>query len=375
MQPKVESLDDSMMIQQKVNWQFGGGKIDKRRQFQGYEQQSVKLLKHKQKHLYLVLDDWDKGFTVHKIDADSPDLSLSEECIRLLSPEPCHRMAFTTLGSSHIIAASNKHPATLVYDTDTAGLTTGPPVPDALQDAYKIFLPAGDDTLYAFAYYLEEPRAIEVLSSTKDLHSSVPTMDWSWRSTAPSPFTRYERICSYAVHPDGRTIFLSSCTTFGCVHQRSRTFSFDTGRCEWTCHGEWVLPFMDKGHFDSYLDAWVGLHEDGYIGACQAASPTATSTLQMQQLDWKMAKDKLWSKEQLVEQPTLTCMGSARFCLVACVVSEGMKSGYTDACVLNITTFRLRYSHKGELQIVERTTTSHQMYKNRRSFSPVAFWM
>uniref|UniRef100_A0A8R7QQV7 Uncharacterized protein n=1 Tax=Triticum urartu TaxID=4572 RepID=A0A8R7QQV7_TRIUA len=183
-------------------------------------------------------------------------------------------MAFTALGNSHILAASNKHPATLVYDTDTAGLITGPPVPDELQDAYTIFLPAADDdTLYAFAYFLTEPQAVEVLSlssTTEDLHSSVPTMDWSWiwRSTAPLPFTQHERICSYAAHPDGRTIFLSACTMFGCVRQSARTLSFDTGRSEWTPHGHWVLPFMDRGHFDSYLDAWVGLHEDGYTGAC-----------------------------------------------------------------------------------------------------------
>ena len=104
-----------------------------------------KRLKRKEKHLYLVLDDWDEGFTIRKIDADSPDdhcRSLLDEppVIRLLSPNPIHRMAFAALGSSHILAASNKHPATLVYDTDTAGLITGPPVPDALQDAYKIFL-------------------------------------------------------------------------------------------------------------------------------------------------------------------------------------------------------------------------------------------
>ncbi|XBH61796.1 hypothetical protein VPH35_116180 [Triticum aestivum] len=225
-----------------------------------------KRQKRKEKHLYLVLDEWDKGFTIRKIDADSPDdhsRSLLDEppVIRLLSPNPIHRMDFAALGSSHILAASNKHPATLVYDTDTAGLITGPPVPDALQDAYTILLPAGDDTLYAFAYYLDESQAVESV----------------------------------------------------------RTLSFDTGRSEWTPHGDWVLPFMDRGHFDSYLDAWVGLHEDGYIGACQVASPTPAADMKMPPLDWKMASEKLWSKGKEVEMPTLTCMGGARFCLVGCV--------------------------------------------------------
>ncbi|KAM3228530.1 hypothetical protein ACQJBY_059899 [Aegilops geniculata] len=95
----------------------------------------------------------------------------------------------------------------------------------------------------------------------------------------------------------------------------------------------------------------------------------------MPPLDWKMASEKLWSKGKEVEMPTLTCMGGARFCLVGCVVREGMRSGYSDECMVNVTTFRLRYSHKGELQIFERATRSCQMYKERLSFSPVAFWM
>ncbi|KAF7078381.1 hypothetical protein CFC21_082833 [Triticum aestivum] len=96
----------------------------------------------------------------------------------------------------------------------------------------------------------------------------------------------------------------------------------------------------------------------------------------MQQHDRKIAKDKLWSRERRAAQrPTLTCMGHGRFCLVDCVVRQGMKSGYPDGCMLNITTFRLRYSRKGELRIADHATRSCQMTKNVRAFSPVAFWM
>ena len=41
---------------------------------------------NKEKSLYLVLDDWHKGFTIRKIDAESPDLSASP-VLRLVSPE------------------------------------------------------------------------------------------------------------------------------------------------------------------------------------------------------------------------------------------------------------------------------------------------
>ncbi|KAI4977899.1 hypothetical protein ZWY2020_014453 [Hordeum vulgare] len=281
--------------------------MHKRRQSQGHEQEqpSKKPQKHKQKHLYLVLDDWDKGYTIRKIDADSPgDLILTDEppVLRLLSDERIHCMSFAAVGSSHILAASNQHPATLVYDTETGGLTTGPPVPAALQDGCPVFLPATDNgTLYAFAYYfMGRPQAVEALSSAaEDPRSPAPTVDWSWRSVLPSPFARKERVCSCAAHPDGRTIFVTVLTVTGLADRHFRTLSFDAGSREWTCHGDWGLPFMDIGYFDAYLAAWVGLDEDGYVGSCLVADPTPASGMKIPRLDWKIAKDKLWNIERL----------------------------------------------------------------------------
>ncbi|KAE8790816.1 hypothetical protein D1007_34807 [Hordeum vulgare] len=296
--------------------------MHKRRQSQGHEQEqpSKKPQKHKQKHLYLVLDDWDKGYTIRKIDADSPgDLILTDEppVLRLLSDGRIHCMSFAAVGSSHILAASNQHPATLVYDTETGGLTTGPPVPAALQDGCP---------------------AVEALSSAaEDPRSPAPTVDWSWRSVLPSPFARKERVCSCAAHPDGRTIFVTVLTVTGLADRHFRTLSFDAGSREWTCHGDWGLPFMDIGYFDAYLDAWVGLDEDGYVGSCLVADPTPASGMKIPRLDWKIAKDKLWNIERLTaHRPTLNCMGDGRFCLVDCVMREGMESGYADGCMLNL---------------------------------------
>lgn len=127
---------------------------------QAQEQPSTKLKKHKrQKHLYLVLDDWEGGYTIRKIDADadadsSPALVLSDPpAVRLVSPAPSVRMIFTSLGT-HILAVSSQHPATLAYDTQTAGLAAGPSLPDALLRAANVFVPAAD-ALCAFAYYFQ----------------------------------------------------------------------------------------------------------------------------------------------------------------------------------------------------------------------------
>lgn len=349
----------------------------KRRQVQAQGQSSLKLQKHNhhQKHLYLVLDDWDQGFTIRKIDADDDSrLDLSDPpVLRLASPAPCYRMFFTSLGT-HILAVSNQHPVTLAYDTDTAALAAGPTLPDALLGGHDIFVPAADK-LYAFGHqFRERPQTVEVMSSSASKHlrsSLIPSKDWSWRSVVPSPFTEDERIRSYAVHPDGCTVFVSS--RFSRTRdQRSRTFSFNISNCEWRCHGDWELPFKHQGYFDSDLNAWVGLHEDGYIGTCEVASCSSSSSSSTAgQLDWKMAKDKLWIEEQQAARgPTLTCMGNARFCLVDSVEGEEF-----NGCMLRITTFRLRYSSKGELQIIDLKTSSCPVSKHHNTFSPVAFWM
>ncbi|XBI26506.1 hypothetical protein VPH35_051202 [Triticum aestivum] len=210
---------------------------------------------NKEKSLYLVLDDWHKGFTIRKIDADSPDLSTSP-VLRLVSPErgrPTHEVA--ALGG-YIIATSNIHAGTLFYDTGTAGLAVGPSVLDALLCGSNTFLTSGiGDTLFAFAFhFMERPD---------------------------------EMIFSYAMHPDGRTIFVSSWSRAVCG-----TYSVDTRSCKWRRHGEWMLPFRGRGYFDVELDAWVGLHEDGYVCSCQAASRSGGTT---QQPEWKMADERsMW---------------------------------------------------------------------------------
>ncbi|XBI45307.1 hypothetical protein VPH35_109794 [Triticum aestivum] len=360
--------------------------MQKRQQAEG--QPSTKSKKHKrQRHLYLVLDDWDRGYTIRKIDVDDDDA-------RQPSPHPqrppcptsglagtfcSHDLHLITSLGSHILAASNRHPVTLAYDTDTGGLAAGPSLPDALLGASNIFLPAAD-AIYAFGYYFtERPQSVEVMSSSQENpRRLIPSKDWSWRSFAPSPFTIDERISSYAVHPDGRTVFVSAflCTTGS---PRRRTFSFNTtgdGDCEWRCHGEWALPFEGQGYFDGDLVAWVGLDEDGLIGTCQVvsrsgSSSNTTASAMQEQLGWKMAKDKLWSeRQQAADGPTLTAMGNARFCLVDCVKGEELHG-----CTLQITTFRLRYSRRRELEIFDRNTRSCPVSKRLNTFSPVVFWM
>ncbi|KAF7027995.1 hypothetical protein CFC21_039974 [Triticum aestivum] len=365
--------------------------MSKRRRQDGEEGQAANYdgrSGSKHKSLYLVLDDWHGGFTIRKLDTNNPDLS-APPVFRLASPLNNHAMDFAALGTN-IIATSNRCTATVVFDTETAALAIGNPLPDALLNAVNFFVTA-DDTLFAFTYhFMSRPPAFEVMTTAaaKDemMRSLCPSTDWSWESI-PAPFTKHQRIVSYALHPDGRTVFVS-------VDDRkvsgTGTFSFDSESREWRRHGEWVLPFHRQGYFDAELDAWVGLHPDGYVCSCQVpslslggSSSNSGSNTTQQQPSWKMAKgQKLWSPTHQVSKSqgaTLTSMGNSRFFLVDCVVADGFE--FQDAFedphgfVLNMTTFRLKYNHQGKLRIVDRNTTSCPVSRQLSSFAPVAFWM
>jgi hypothetical protein len=347
------------------------------------------------KHLYVVLDDWDKGFSIYKIDADTLQYTYADDLqvgfpgkavLRLPAPVHGLHMGFTALGSNILIATNPRCLQTpaLLYDTETAGLTIGPRLRLSLLACDTIAVAAGG-TLYALTRrHINEQHFFQAMSSAPlendEPWCPSPTMRWSWKSMpSPPPFDMEDQFTSYALHPDGHTIFLSALER-RYPYLPSGTFSFDTKHSEWRCHGEWALPFQGQGYFDSELDAWVGLRKDGYICSCQVPSRSNTSTVEP---EWKMVREKLFFKvpERRLKsaRATLAYMGNNNFCLVEFLQREGVEFkhafGDRDGCVLQMSTFGLKYDRKGQLQTMRHHTNSYVVSKHLRGSSPVVFWM
>ncbi|CAL5044275.1 unnamed protein product [Urochloa decumbens] len=370
------------------------------------------------KHLYVVLDDWIKGFTIYKVDADSfgsdsdnyrdrtggAKVAAAASARHHLPEPPAARlesmgadtdMFFTALGSSKIFIVTDQRrgqtPA-LVYNACSGGLAIGPRVPAQLQCGFNFVVDAGE-ALYAFSSpRFNKDSSFQVMSwapsalDQLDANSRYPNEEvWAWRALPgpPPPHDPYEIITSYAVHPDGHTIFMTTSYRDRPGLQKS-TYSFNTKHCVWRWHA-WTLPFQGPGHFDTELNVWVGLHKDGYVCACRVASDSGSATpmsIGLMQLDWQKLEAKLFRKDrERYIRASLTYMGSSKFCLLESVIRKGVDKDYSlndqDGCVLHMTMFGLKYNHKGELRTTNlQSTRSYLVSKHKDySFAPVAFWM
>ncbi|RCV08242.1 hypothetical protein SETIT_1G310100v2 [Setaria italica] len=198
------------------------------------------------KHLYSVIDDWEKGY-LRRVNLHRPGPRAPSEPAAFRFVAPASETIFVAMGSNIAIVSSGggAQAPTLVYDTAAAALAVAPPLPGWIS-GLNVGVESGAGL----------PLAFEAFSSRGDRPRSGHGKAWPRR---PPPFGEDGTVVSYAVQSDGRTIFVPTRVARGWHRGNGSTYSFDTTRREWRCQGAWVLPFHGQGYFDRELDAWVGL--------------------------------------------------------------------------------------------------------------------
>ncbi|KAK3128837.1 hypothetical protein QOZ80_6BG0466980 [Eleusine coracana subsp. coracana] len=347
----------------------------------------------RKQHLYLVVDDWDKGYSIHKVDigalaSDAKHLP-DPPVLRVQAPADHMSTHFAAMDSKMVIMHTlydQEAPPAFVYDTVTAALAVGPRPSPALQDGFDVAVAV------AGKLYTLKPRdqcqqhSFEVLSprpgTDTDPRWSGKVEEWFWSTVAsPPPFDSSVFITGYAVHPDGRTIFVSVERMTLVDRTNPSTYSFDTQRCEWKRHGDWLLPFDGEGLYDSRLDAWVGLCDDGFPCACDIPSSCDGDPSGMTPAPgFRVGKDMVFRKRsKIAAEVALARVDNGEFCVAELQPPEGvdlLAVGDDGRRMLHVSVFSLVYNEARELRTINhRRATSYQVTKHDLLFKAKGFWM
>ncbi|KAF7097240.1 hypothetical protein CFC21_099083 [Triticum aestivum] len=330
------------------------------------------------RHVYLVVDDWERGYSVRKIDVGtfSPQAEAAPEPEQLPDPavarfEGHHgRLAFFGAHGTKILAMPAYGAADFpVYDVETSGITLC-----AHPNGRKICGPPLLASVAGKLYMIVESSLAVLDAPPQPNGDECKTWAWTFLPAHLPPFQSPD-VKSLAVHPDGRTLFVTA---------RRRTFSLDTRSLEWTCQGNWAMPFSGEAYFDQDLDAWVGLciHEGGFghVCSCDAVPAVAAGVLQTMPA-WKLGKDRLFHADRERHLgATLLFMGDGSYCLLECASADDQdEDEYAAHRVYHVTTFGLQYDKDGELRATRRRAHSYEMTDahemNELYKRPTAFWM
>ncbi|KAK3146057.1 hypothetical protein QOZ80_3BG0260950 [Eleusine coracana subsp. coracana] len=343
----------------------------------------------RRQHLYLVLDDWSYGYSIRQIDLSSGQDSTDDG---VATDATIDRTAQRLPPAIFRLEAPHAFPEyfTAAFGTKIMALHPWDPEMEEPDDDHPVvprrLFPALDVRTRAISFYprpkgnLADPVYIPVVNGVLALSSRssqllpvVAADDGpggqifpcrrSWRKLSRPPF-KSRHVTSYAVHPDGRTVFVSTNKQRRSV---AATFSVDTACAEWKRRGDWTLPFAGRAHFDRDLDAWVGLSGDpgtvGYVCAMDEAStnPDDDDAGDGQRLcpSRKLSQERLFGGDAAERQVGATLVylgGGSRFCLVQCVSfcvddeeEEELGMERTQLYLFRLTTFSLRYDKNGDL--------------------------
>ncbi|CAL5046801.1 unnamed protein product [Urochloa decumbens] len=354
----------------------------------------MKMKKDSKKHLYLVLDDLNRGCSVHKLDIQEDDGGGGLG--RQLLEDPVTRLHFPTLGNdphvgvlgSHVVGIGSGSPTawppdprdgvTVAFDLKTAALTVLRDLPTGRRRHYDVhlMLAVGNRRMYMIESgtgeykHGSEPCAgamhcLEHIAGDGDggggdddqgrwdwwdfpcLEQELSSlMRWRWNEVHDRTPFHADGIMAHALHPGGRAFFVSlhDWWTDGRDDDRRGTFSYDTGskerRGRWARHGGWELPFAGQAHYDAHLAAWLGLHlhlysghgfhMDGYLCTCDVPPLQDGSGASTPAPAWKLSNEQLFHVDPERHIDAKIVPIDGGFCLVEILTREGV---HRDDCL------------------------------------------
>uniref|UniRef100_A0A0D9W940 Uncharacterized protein n=1 Tax=Leersia perrieri TaxID=77586 RepID=A0A0D9W940_9ORYZ len=234
--------------------------------------------RRRKRHLYLVMDDWEEGYGIYKVDVDTfdPDAEFDSdseaECEarprRQASPlvrveTPINFSRHVTAHGSKILAMlpspGDAMPGIPTFDAVTRAMTVCP-WPENVGTRFQPFCMSVGDRLFRLCnpwFHVLGPQP----SPPRSGQRAEP---WSWteisnhNKRSMPPFAS-DRVSAYTVWVSVENPVVDNERDEGYVGDRNSTFAFDTERLEWTLVGEWLMPFEGQAHYVGELDAWVGL--------------------------------------------------------------------------------------------------------------------
>ncbi|GJN00191.1 hypothetical protein PR202_ga17605 [Eleusine coracana subsp. coracana] len=296
--------------------------------------------------------------------------------LRVQAPADHMSTHFAAMDSSKMVIMHTLYdeeaPPAFVYDTVTAALAVGPRPSPALQDGFDVAV-AVAGKLYTLKTRGQcQQHSFEVLSRSPprpgadaDPRWSGKVEEWFWSTVASRPpFDSSVFITGYAVHPDGRTIFVSVERMTLVDRANPSTYSFNTQRCEWKRHGNWLLPFDGEGLYDSQLDAWVGVCDDGFPCACDIPSSCDGDPSDMTPAPGsRVGKEMVFRKRsKIAAEVALARVDNGEFCVVELQPPEGvdvLAVGDDGRRLLHVSVFGLVYNEARELRTINHRCVSY----------------
>ncbi|RLN18599.1 uncharacterized protein C2845_PM02G05190 [Panicum miliaceum] len=315
----------------------------------------------KERHLYLLFDDWPRGYSIRKVNLSPDDFGSGEP--------PGWQMAACVSGEWEMVCTGDQGLPSAIFRFEiyrglpmyfaaafdskilaVQPIAAGTALPSVLEHHVNVFDVRTRSCLFALRPETSGPDPIYIpaggrllADGTFDWLDPPPpppgtpaygeeAREWSWFEIPDPPFER-RHVTSYAVPADGQTIF-------GSIKKgaSAATFSFETEEHGgvWHRHGKWALPFTGRAHFDSELDAWVGLSGEldsiGHLCSCDVVPANLACPAR------KLSKEKLFSDDPTERHvgATLVYMGGrSKFCLVQCVSIDGDRADERCDCNLD----------------------------------------